>query len=116
MRMAKQAMSDGVSVKIDAVLEGCRPVDALVVWREAELYGRWFPMISKGEMLVERHPTEIVGHLVVETYFLLADLVCVCVWQRSLGLSGQSPPSHVPPRLRLRLLLRWSPSPDLPQP
>ena len=64
-----------LTVKIDAVLDNVRPSDTVIIWREASLYPKWFPFVSGGHMLAEKGPAEIVIHLVVETFFLCADMV-----------------------------------------
>jgi hypothetical protein len=64
-----------LSVKIDAVLEGVRPSDTLMIWREAALYPNWFPLMTSGRQLKSMHYLEILVHMMIETWFMTADLV-----------------------------------------
>jgi len=67
-----------LSVKIEAVLGPHPPVktaDTLMIWREAQLYKDWFPMMTAGSKLHEFHPAEVAIHLVHSSHIMLADLV-----------------------------------------
>jgi len=67
-----------LSVKIEAVLGPHPPVktaDTLMIWREAQHYKDWFPMMTDGSKLHEFHPAEVAIHLVHSSHIMLADLV-----------------------------------------
>ena len=74
-RMQRRDEGDNLLVKIDAVLEGVRPVDTLKIWREASLYPTWFPLATGGFMLKERDPANIVAHIEFSQFFGVMDLV-----------------------------------------
>ena len=62
-----------LQVKIEAVLGPDPPVrtaDTIIVWREAQLYGRWFPMISSGFKIKEFSHCEVVIHLIAALNFM----------------------------------------------
>ena len=40
-----------LQVKVEAVLEHVSPADTLMVWREAHLYPKWFPLMTGGTMV-----------------------------------------------------------------
>jgi hypothetical protein len=63
-----------LTVKVEAELEGVRPSDCMLIWREAELYPHWFPFVSGGKMLGELHPSEAVLQLFVDTSFMNVDI------------------------------------------
>jgi len=67
-----------LQVKIEAVLGPDPPVrtaDTIIVWREAQLYGRWFPMISSGFKIKEFSHCEVVIHLIAALNFMHCDLL-----------------------------------------
>ena len=64
-----------LTVKIESLLEGVRPEDTLFIFREAQFYPHWFPLMSEGRFVKDIHPFEGVLHSVVDTPLLLADLV-----------------------------------------
>ena len=67
-----------LQVKIEAVLGPDPPVktaDTLIVWREAQLYGEWFPMISSGTKIHEFSHCELVLQLVADLNFMHCDLL-----------------------------------------
>ena len=62
-----------LQVKIEAVLGPDPPVrtaDTIIVWREAQLYGKWFPMISSGFKIKEFSHCEVVIHLIAALNFM----------------------------------------------
>jgi len=75
MTMRRRDEPNKLIVKIDAVLNGVRPADTLMVWREGGLYSSWFPMISRSSVVHERHHAETVIHLVVQSFGQTLDLV-----------------------------------------
>lgn len=72
-----QRLSDSrhLSCKIEAVLDGVRPADCIMIWREAALYPAWFPFVSGGRMVHEVSEGEIIVHLLIETFFISVDMV-----------------------------------------
>ena len=65
-------------MKIEAIVGPNPPVsatDTLVVWREAQLYPTWFPMMTGGKKLAEFSPAEVVIQLEAELSFMFADLL-----------------------------------------
>ena len=66
-----------LTVKIEGVLEGVRPEELIMIWREVELYPLWFPFVSKGENLTKANPGvlscpagNVWLHLLIETMFM----------------------------------------------
>jgi hypothetical protein len=64
-----------LTVKIDALVEGVRPADTLYVWRAAELYRTWFPMVTESTELREVSEAECFVHMVIDNWFALSDMV-----------------------------------------
>ena len=64
-----------MTVKIEAVLDGVRADQCMMIWREAALYPQWFPFITGGSMLSEQHAADVILHLLVETFFMSVDMV-----------------------------------------
>lgn len=74
-RVQYKRTAETLSVKIDAIVEGVRPADALYIWREASLYKHWFPLMTDSRMLHEASITDVTLHLVADTIFAYSDLV-----------------------------------------
>ena len=66
-----------LTVKIEAVLEGVNPGQCLMIWREASLFPLWFPFVTGGKILADVSPSEMVCHILVETFFMSVDM---CLW------------------------------------
>ena len=66
-----------LTVKIESILDGVQPADCLQIWREAELYPKWFPFVSGGKILANLHPGEVILHILVDTFFMSVDM---CLW------------------------------------
>lgn len=67
-----------LQVKIEAVLGPSPPIktaDTLMIWREAQLYGKWFPMISAGHTLKECSHCEVIIQLIADLNFMHCDLL-----------------------------------------
>jgi hypothetical protein len=50
-------------VKVDALIDGVRPADALYVWRETSLYSKWFPMVTSSTELLCVNEADSLLHL-----------------------------------------------------
>ena len=76
MKVLQRLTDDRVlSVKIEAVLDGVRASDCIMIWREASLYPEWFPFVSGGKTLHDPDPREGIINLIVETFFMSVDMV-----------------------------------------
>ena len=69
MRVSQRMTADRVlTVKIEGQLEGVRPADIIMIWREVQLYPAWFPFVTKGALLADRAPGEVWLKIFVETF------------------------------------------------
>ena len=76
MKVSQRFTDDRMlTVKIEAVIDGVRPADCLMIWREAALYPCWFPFVTGGQTLAELSHGEVIIHILVETFFMSVDMV-----------------------------------------
>lgn len=63
-----------LAIKVDALVEGVRPADALYVWRETSVYKEWFPLVTASTELCEVSEAESVLHLEMDAWFAYNDM------------------------------------------
>jgi hypothetical protein len=106
-----------LAVKIDALVDGVRPADALYIWRETSLYAHWFPLLTGARELCELSPAETVVHTVMDNFVAYNDLVMrgygcdslrdgfILMVVRPLDSADLPPGVVVPPMARIRRMM-----------